>query len=233
MISLIKLYFKIIVALVLGLFLMTLRPTLAMILEKARPSTFANYYFRESLSFGIALIVLIIAIIIAGRGKYDTFGFSKPRHIRPILPLTIAALAGAGSTALGSLFKLKSPEIMGEMSFPQIVVSIWLIASIYEELVVRGFIQGTLDIIFHRMSDFRLFRLSFPVIISGMFFGLSHLMLLSVGATAGFVILVVIFALVVGLTAAYYKEKTGSLLPAILIHMIANIAGTASGYIFK
>jgi membrane protease YdiL (CAAX protease family) len=228
MFQFIKALLKTCILLFLGLFLMTLRPSLALILQKS--NVIANFYLREGVAFGIAIIVLSLAIIIAGRGKYDTFGFTKPRGFRPMTPLLIALIAGAGSTVLGSLLKLKSPDILGNMTFPQIILSIWIVASIYEEMVVRGFIQGTLDIILRNSGEYRLLGMSLPVLISGIFFGLSHLMLFSMGATVGFVLIVVTFATVIGLTTAYYKEKTGSLLSAILIHMVANIAGGVAGH---
>ncbi|MCK5599585.1 CPBP family intramembrane metalloprotease [bacterium] len=34
-----------------------------------------------------------------------------------------------------------------------------------------------------------------------------------------------------GLFAGYYREKTGSLIPAILIHISANIGGYLAGFL--
>ena len=229
----IKITLKIILVLFIGLFLMSLRPSLAMSLQQSPIPAFANYYLSEFTAFGIALIFLVITILIAGRRHYSAFGFSLPTDFRPFKPLILAFLAGAISTLLGSLLHLEAPQVLGDMTFIQVIVSIWIMASIYEELVVRGFIQGALELIGRDKINFRIRILSFPVIISGLFFGLSHLALLTVGAAPLFVIIVVVFAVIVGLLAAYYREKTGSLIPAILIHMVANIAGTAAGYLFE
>jgi len=99
-------------------------------------------------------------------------------------------------------------------------------------VVVRGFIQGSLSFWQSRGISIRSVRLSLPVIISALFFGLSHLALLTMGTDVRFVILVVAFAMVVGFLTAYYREKTGSLIPAILIHIVANMGGTAAGWLF-
>jgi membrane protease YdiL (CAAX protease family) len=63
-----------------------------------------------------------------------------------------------------------------------------------------------------------------PVIVSALFFGAMHLVLVkSMGLAAVPIILVVVF---LGLVAARYRERTGSLLPAIIVHALFNIGGT-------
>jgi membrane protease YdiL (CAAX protease family) len=63
-----------------------------------------------------------------------------------------------------------------------------------------------------------------PVVVSGLFFGAMHLTLIRlIGPGA---IPIVLAATYLGLVAAYYREKTGSLLPAYILHVLFNIAGT-------
>lgn len=222
---------KTLVILIIGLFLMGLRPSISLSLQKSPVSPFIGLYQREFVALAVSLLLLMIAIIISSRGHIKAYGFIWPSKFNFIKPILFAFLAGAASTALSLLFRFRGPKFMGEMTFVQVVVMIWIIASIYEELVVRGFIQGSLGFLRHR--DIKVIGppLSLPVIISGLFFGLSHLALLSTGAGIAPVILIVLFAIVIGLLAAQSREKTGSLVPAILIHIMANIGGTVGGYL--
>ena len=62
--------------------------------------------------------------------------------------------------------------------------------------------------------------LSLPVIVSGLFFGLMHIVAIPMMGP-----MVVVFTSFAGCVAAYYREQTGSLIPAILIHAFFNIGG--------
>jgi membrane protease YdiL (CAAX protease family) len=56
-----------------------------------------------------------------------------------------------------------------------------------------------------------------------LFFGFMHFVLIkSMGPAA---IPVILLAVVLGLVAARYRERTGSLLPAIIVHALFNIGG--------
>ncbi len=65
-----------------------------------------------------------------------------------------------------------------------------------------------------------------PVIISGLFFGAMHLSLLFVGMGHWFVSFIVFNTTVIGLIAAYYREKSDSIIPPIIIHFTANVVGS-------
>jgi membrane protease YdiL (CAAX protease family) len=62
------------------------------------------------------------------------------------------------------------------------------------------------------------------VIISGLFFGAMHVVLIPFMGPAAFPLIVL--AVFLGLVAGYYRERTGSLLPAIIVHSLFNIGGS-------
>jgi membrane protease YdiL (CAAX protease family) len=66
------------------------------------------------------------------------------------------------------------------------------------------------------------------VLLSGLFFGAMHLLVVRQMGPG-----VVVFTTYLGLVAAYYRQKTGSLLPAILMHMLFNICGSAPIWIIQ
>lgn len=106
-----------------------------------------------------------------------------------------------------------------------IIIAIWIYASICEEIFTRGLLQTWLSpLAKYRIRMLRKWPLSVPVLLSALFFGGMHIVL---WPKLGPATLVVIFlATILGLIAGYYREKTGSLLPAILIHAFFDIGGT-------
>ena len=106
-------------------------------------------------------------------------------------------------------------------SYLEFILAVWIWSSLAEEIFCRGLLQSLLS----NLKHIKFLRLSIPVIISGLFFGAMHLTLLNGNMGFWFVMLIVFNASVIGFVAAYYREKTGSLLIAFLIHFTANVVG--------
>jgi len=107
-------------------------------------------------------------------------------------------------------------------SFAKAVVSVWVLASTAEEMLFRGLLLGSLSPLSQRAWTVGRCRISLPVAIAAVLFGLVHLGLMQVMA-APMVVLIVVMAAVAGLVAGYYREKTGSLVPAVAAHMTFNV----------
>jgi membrane protease YdiL (CAAX protease family) len=171
----------------------------------------------------VMLLLSIAAMLVISKGRLDLYGLTAAKYqftprillwAMPTAVLTIASIAmspqaraSAGSTELTRL---------------QLVVFVWIYASIGEEVLTRGLLQTLLSgKEGSRVSPRR--RLSMPVVVSALFFGAMHIFLFeSMGAEAVPVILLVIF---LGFVAARYRESTGSLLPAVIVHALFNIGG--------
>ena len=110
----------------------------------------------------------------------------------------------------------------GVGSFAKILVSVWLLASTAEEMLFRGLLLGALSPLSRRAWTVGRCRISLPVAIAAVLFGLVHLGLMRVMAVP-MVVLIVVMATVAGLVAGYYREKTGSLVPAIAAHFTFNV----------
>ncbi len=177
--------------------------------------------FQLTMGFVALLIMLII-----GRGKLTSFGFCRGSRL-PLLRIALAVLLAEGVVFLAFLPLGKPGEghFAEQFTFWQTVVGVWLIASTVEEIVTRGLVQGFL----HPLQSVGLriarIRLSLPVIAGAVLFAAMHLPLLVMGIdlTLGVQILVATFLL--GLIAGYFRETTGSLIPAIIAHMLANVFG--------
>ncbi len=114
---------------------------------------------------------------------------------------------------------------LGPHSPIEIVLLVWVYASICEEVFVRGLYQSCLaPVVQYRLPVFRKWSLSAPVVLSGLFFGGMHVVVWPRMGPKALVIMAV--AAILGIIAARYRERTGSLVPAILIHALFNIGGT-------
>jgi membrane protease YdiL (CAAX protease family) len=172
-------------------------------------------------------VVLALCIAVMGllsQGHLHLFGLTKgtyqfsPFILLWILPTAVLSIASAVAPHAGP-----PPGPASELTKLQIVVFVWVYASIAEELLTRGLLQTLLSWN-TRFAAVVICRLSMPVLVSGLFFGAMHLVLFkSMGPAAVPVILLAVF---LGLVAARYRERTGSLLPAIIIHVLFNAGGT-------
>ena len=75
--------------------------------------------------------------------------------------------------------------------------------------------------------------LSLPVLAAAVFFSAMHLMLLTMHVDLVTVLVIVLVALLLGLLAGYYRERSGSLIPAIVAHTLANLTGTILAILWK
>ena len=76
----------------------------------------------------------------------------------------------------------------------------------------------------HKVVLIRRWPLSAPVLFGGLFFGAMHVVLWTkMGPLA---IVPMILATGLGVVTGYYREKTGSLIPGVLIHGLFNIGGS-------
>lgn len=110
------------------------------------------------------------------------------------------------------------------MNSKQLFIFVFLYASISEELFFRGFIQNYFETF--KSKGIRLSKkifISMPVLLSGVLFGLAHLISMVSGSSGPVAFRTVIFATTLGLIAGYFQEKHNSILPAIVIHMTGNL----------
>jgi membrane protease YdiL (CAAX protease family) len=65
-----------------------------------------------------------------------------------------------------------------------------------------------------------------------LFFGAMHLVLLLAGADIQTTAIIVIFTFSLGLLAGHQRAKSGSLIPAIVLHALANVGGILGGIVY-
>jgi len=179
----------------------------------------------------ISLLVLsLVLIYLLSKGNLSTYGFSPVKIkqlIKPVLisipvPLVMIIVTIIMTIITGIIPKGEHPA--AKYGVVKTIISIWLLASTCEEIFNRGLILSFLAPL--KEYGFKLFgsHISLPVTISAIGFGLGHLCLLNqMGSTI--VTGIVVSAILLGFIAGYFREKTGSLVPAIAAHMTFNIVG--------
>ncbi|MFO0890218.1 MAG: CPBP family intramembrane glutamic endopeptidase [Isosphaeraceae bacterium] len=176
---------------------------------------------------GLLIVVAVAVWALMGR-PLSAMGFRRAattgRGSLPWYALAIVAMM-LGSVAM-VLLELRHP-LTAQMTFLQIVLSVWLLSSVSEEVYVRGLVQswmadGT------ELSGPR--PLSEPsVVMSALLFAAMHVPLMwsPIGFRGGLAI--VLATLGVGIACAVLRARTGSLWPAILAHVLGNVGGVPGG----
>ncbi len=183
--------------------------------------------------YGVMLAVTLVLVLASSMGNPGRFGFRMPTRggygssVVPGLALGAAAsvvglLAGGGGIG-GS---------MSDLNFLEIVLLVWVLASVTEEVLVRGYVQGYLEPLADRGFTVFGLRLSLPVLLSALFFSAMHLILLTTDTSHVTVCIILVFTFALGLLAAYQRERSGSLLRPIAVHVSFNVGGTIGAILF-
>jgi membrane protease YdiL (CAAX protease family) len=230
---------RVVVAIVLGMFVIEAVEYVERLITViiANDATILSWIPRLSRSiFTVALCILIMLIV--NKGKLTSYGFILGENVKYgkiilwsfIIGIATMIITGVTVGILNSIFPTKGGEhFASRYSIWETVLYVWLLASISEEVLTRGLIQGFLaPLSKHGFKAVKRF-ISLPVLISALFFGGIHLMLLTTGMNPYMVGAVVISCFILGILAGYVREKSGSLVPAIIVHLVFNIGGTALG----
>ncbi len=193
---------------------------------EARP-----WLMRSDVTQLVFLSASLILMFILSKGNVSSYGLrgTSLRQLGRCLAVGSCAAVVVGFLAMvvGSMGGPPGGEGVGgpsEWGFLKLVISVWVVASTSEEMLFRGLIQSFLAPLKHHGVRLLGRRLSLPVTVAAVGLGRSHLGLLRRMASP-MVALIVVSATVVGFIAGYYREKTGSIVPAIAVHMIFNIIG--------
>lgn len=222
---------RIALAVFLGILVLFIASGATMSLKEISLKWFFNIWILNGVNLLVGIFLSFILILTISRTKLSKYGFNLTQNLKPRISILLGLGLGILATVSGALFGIDEPPMTSLYTFTQQVIFIWIGASINEEILVRGLVQSFLDPL--KIYGFHLFkiRVSLPVMVSAVFFGLMHLVLLTVGMGFMSVLYIVVYAFILGIFAAYLREQSDSLIPAILIHMCANIGGSIAGLI--
>ena len=212
-------------------------------------SIFAGHYIQLPINFlaesfethATMLLLSLIAIFLFKNQKLLSFPNKKFqfKHIwKPILFMILGfIIIQILVTVILLPFGLKSESnklqgAIAELKPIEVFLFVVILASVAEEFLFRGFLQNILSPLKPKGIKIFKIKISLPVIISGIIFGLAHLILLTTGAEISFVIRTVFYTITVGLIAGYFYEKYDNILYAIITHSVANIPALIATLLF-
>jgi len=222
---------RIIIAVLMGLFILAVASFIMMSIDNLLILSQSKPWIGPFINHTTMMAISIIVMLILSKGKISIYGFKIGENVQ----LKQIALVSLGIGIIGALIQSslpgKSLAFIEKYSFLQVVIVIWIYASICEEVLTRGLIQGYLmPLTKYGFAVFKL-RISVPVLVGALFFASMHIMLLTMGIATFTVITIVLFALILGIIAGYHREKTGSIIPAIIVHILFNLGGSFTGFI--
>ena len=160
-----------------------------------------------------AIAILLIGVVSRRAGGFAQSGF-RFCHYRYIAAAIVFGVPIAwGLTILVN--HLGSDPPRSEVSFGPWMTFLYFVvgAAIQEEIIFRGLLQTTLARQYPATLSFFGTSLSYAAIIVALLFGLIHLKINPITAAAAFVL---------GLFSGELRHRSGSLLPAILVHAVFN-----------
>lgn len=171
-------------------------------------------------------IILLCSLALSAwltKGRLSEFGFQMgsfrlaPGFFLWLLPTAILVTLQVVGSAGHSTRTLEPPI--------SVIPTIWIYSSVCEAIFMQGLIQSWLSPVGrYRFHLLRRCPLSAPVLLSALFSAVGYLV---AWPTWGLKDLGLMFlAFIVGTVAGYYREKTGSLVPASLIHALFSVGGT-------
>ena len=189
-----------------------------------------SLFLKGMLAYGLLGLTTAGAMACFGEGRWRDFGFLRAAgswwtFVVYALALgavcTFALKVSPGKGMEGSLKGLKASQVL----------LLVLVGSAGEEFFVRGWLQGFLHPMRARMMKLGRVAVSVPVLTGALAFGAMHLpAAIALDAwTVGFLL---VFTTSLGLLAGLIRERTGSLLPAIAVHLAGNAGGVIGSLIY-
>ena len=195
---------------------------LALYAGHVAPLPKSSFLPASFVTHSVMLVFSLVIMWVIPRTSFPDFGFATGTYrFKPTILLWVLPTGVLSSLAILASGGTKAPGPAVGLSQLQLVIFVLIYASVCEEVLTRGLLQTLVAGKSPGVDRAR--RLSTPVLVSGIFFGAMHLVLIpSMGPAAAVPILL---ATLLGFIAAHYREATGSLLPAILVHALFNVGG--------
>ena len=188
-----------------------------------------NGAFLPNLFMNYTTMLLLSIVVIALMNKNSNFRISIPKLGKTFKPFFVGVIITVVVNILMTIVvKLVGGEMMShplssKMNVLQLFLFVFILASVAEEILFRGFLQNSLNSLSKNGITIFKCKFSLPVVISAIAFGLAHLVLISSGVNPLFLVRIVLFTTILGIAAGYYQEKYNNTSYAILVHMGGNL----------
>src|SRR5262245_21851171 len=179
----------------------------ALLASKALPESVTNHYpwAGQAVTQGLMAAVALVAMAASGR-PLAAFGFRRPAPAKGRFMLWGLVL-GAATTGVMLAFGLRGMGArLAAYGLPGLVLWIWLISSIVEEVFCRGWFQALIAGVDEGVSHGE--RTRAAVWWSMALFGAMHLLLLFAGVDIASVVVIVISVTALGYVCATARDRT-------------------------
>lgn len=190
-------------------------------------------YFRpypawvSQVVFQITLVGLGFLAFAKSRLSWDACGFRKV----PVLKFVVIYLLAMGLGVLTSMIMVLTPakglNMLAQYSLVTYVVFIWFFSSVAEEIFVRGWMQSAI----RPSVQGKCCGLASDgaVLSSALLFGAMHLAILLRGVDGLTAVILIPATFLLGFLCAFVRQKSGSLFPAIIAHVLFNMGAFVGG----
>lgn len=186
------------------------------IIGMLRPSVTGTVLVIIVTSFLVA--ALIIAIFLTRHGwRRSDFGLVVARKKYLIGAFVLGGILGLIVVVLQRTFSIESSQMFGAFAFWQIILIFWIGAAVQEEVIFRSLIQGVVARTLGNSGTMIWGPFSAAAVIVAVLFAFIHIPMGIFTACA---------ALVAGFLTGELRARSGSILPAMMVHAMFNITGT-------
>jgi membrane protease YdiL (CAAX protease family) len=176
----------------------------------------------------ISAAIALAAMAFLARRRHSSlaaYGFKSATLRQLVLALVLGLVFALGLKALSRILPLGASADLGDLKQWQVILFFWIAAPVQEETIFRGLIQCVVQA--RDPREFRVgvgdFKLPFAVLVSALLFAAVHIATVRLGSSLSEALFVVFGAFVLGILAGWLRWKSGSLLPAILVHLLFNM----------
>lgn len=192
------------------------------------PATARYPWARQAVIQGL-MAAIAIGAMATSRRPWSEWGFRRPAPPWGHFLLWGLALGAASSGVILALGLRGMRERLAAYGLPGIVLWIWVISSVVEELFCRGWFQTLAG---DGEDDATGERARAAVPWSAALFGAMHLPLLFGSIELAATVVIVVSVTALGYVCATARARTGSLLPTIAAHVMFNVGGLLAGVIY-
>ncbi len=182
------------------------------------------------LQIALKLLMIVAAMLawLAVRRPWSEMGWRKVTWRRGNWRWVIMGCAAMALASVAMLLSRSRHPLLGQMSIFQMMLIVWVLSSVSEEIYVRGAVQSWMQV-GHGSPEAP--ALSPAVVSSALLFASMHVPLLWSGAGVLGGSIIVVATLFVGWGCAVLRARTGSLWTAIALHVLANMASVPGGIV--
>lgn len=201
------------ILLIIGFFLLVYVPAFA-IVGFIKPGITVAVPLTIVISFVLAISIIAIRVFISGSWREYGFRLSERRYI--LAAIAIGVPLGLALTFIDKSISPGDPLGIGHLKLWMLIVYFLIGSSIQEEVIFRGLLQTVLAKHLNLELSVAGKTLSLAALLVALLFGLIHL---EVGPFTAFA------AFLLAVLAGELRYRSGSLVPAVLVHGIFNACG--------